>query len=90
MERPSFACASSRAAIAPRSQSGKKYPTNCSRSGSGVTRTVACVITPMRPSEPSIHSRRSGPAAEAGKVGMSSVPVGVSTRAPANIASMRP
>ncbi|EEF23343.1 conserved hypothetical protein [Ricinus communis] len=39
-------------------------------------RTAASVRMPSRPSEPSTSSRRSGPAAEAGKVGMASGPGG--------------
>ena len=52
--------------------------------------TVTSVMMPMRPSEPSTISRRSGPADEAGKVGSSRDPAGVSMLPPANICSMRP
>ncbi len=63
---------------------------NVSRSGARDTRTVALVMIPIRPSDPNTHSRRSGPAADAGKSGRSSAPVGVSIFPPANSASMRP
>ena len=53
-------------------------------------RTVTSVIIPMRPSEPRIISRTSGPAEDAGMVGIFMVPLRVSIVPPANIFSMRP
>ena len=47
-------------------------------------------MIPARPSEPRTSWRRSGPAADAGWVGRSSGPAGVSTCPPANSASIRP
>ena len=73
-----------------RSQSGKKSVGNASTSGSGATRSVASVTIPSRPSDPRIAWRRSGPAAEAGCGGSSSVPAGASTVPPAKSASIRP
>ncbi len=61
-----------------------------SRSGVRETQTVARVMMPIRPSDPSTHSRKSGPAADAGNAGRSSAPVGVSILPPANSASMCP
>ena len=61
-----------------------------STSGTGVARRTTSVRIPSRPSDPSTSWRRSGPAAEAGNGGISSVPAGASSVPPANSCSMRP
>ena len=65
----------------PARNRGKRRRESLLARAAGATRTVASVRMPSRPSEPSTSWRRSGPAAEAGKGGRSSVPAGVSTSA---------
>ena len=60
-----------------------------SSSASGETRTFTEEMIPKRPSEPSTSSRRSGPAADAGKVAISSGPAKVSRVPPAKSCSIR-
>ena len=90
-QRRAAAGASARAASSARGQSRQEpAPATPRRAGFGTTRTVASVRIPSRPSEPRTSWRRSGPAADAGCGGISSVPAGASSVPPANSASIRP
>lgn len=90
MDSGKRACAMARTACAALSQSPKNTAWKSSFSGIGRIRSLASVRMPMRPSEPMIHSRRLGPAEEAGRVGISNSPVGAVSLPPANSCSMRP
>src|SRR5680860_1093616 len=71
--------ASMRSAVAPSTNEPKRHASYTLVSGTGRTRTVTEVITPKAPSEPMTTSRRSGPAAFAGALPSSRVPMGVDT-----------
>ena len=84
------ACSIARKASHPACQESITQPSFSFAAGTGRTASVACVITPSAPSEPTTSPRRSGPAALAGSGGRSSVPVGAASRTPVTSSSMRP
>ena len=83
-------CSISRSAAMPEAKSGKNQESARTAFGTRRIRTVASVMMPSVPSEPTNSWRGFGPAAVAGVVGSSMGPLGVEQRRPWTFSSMRP